>query len=46
MLGVNRGNWQPYYHSILLEERTKVYCACVMPALLYAAETWALMESL
>ena len=27
-------------HSILLEERAKVYCACVRPTLLYAAETW------
>ena len=26
-------------HSILLEKRAKVYCACVKPALLYAAET-------
>ena len=26
-------------HSIPLEERAKVYCACVRPALLYAAET-------
>ena len=33
-------------HSILLEERMKVYCACVRPVLLYAAETWALMERL
>ena len=27
------------HHSIQLEERGKVYCACVRPALLYAAET-------
>ena len=33
-------------YSIQLEERTKVYCACVRPALLYAAETWALTERL
>ena len=33
-------------HSISLEERVKVYCACVMPALLYAAETWTLTETL
>ena len=26
-------------HSIPLLERAKVYCACVRPALLYAAET-------
>ena len=32
-------------HSIPLEERTKVYCAYhVRPALLYAAETWALTD--
>ena len=29
-------------HSIPLEEREKVYCACVRPVLLYAVETWAL----
>ena len=28
-------------HSIPLEERAKVYCACVRLALLYAVETWA-----
>ena len=33
-------------HSIPLEESAKVYCACMRPALLYAAETWALMERL
>mgnify|MGYP001796314723 FL=1 len=33
-------------HSIPLEESAKVYCACVSPALLYAAETWALTERL
>ena len=33
-------------HSIPLEERAKVYCACVRPALLYVAETWALTERL
>ena len=33
-------------HSIPLEERAKVYCACVRPALVYAAETWALTERL
>ena len=33
-------------HSIPLEGRGKVYCACVRPTLLYAAETWALMERL
>ena len=26
-------------HSISLKEKAKVYCACVRPALLYAAET-------
>ena len=26
-------------HSIPLEERVKVYCACVRPALLYVVET-------
>ena len=31
-------------HSIPLEERTKVYCTCVKPALQYAAEIWALTE--
>ena len=31
-------------HSIPLEERAKVYCAFVRPALLYAAETRALRE--
>ena len=31
---------------IPLEERAKVYCASVRPALLYAAETWALTERL
>ena len=31
-------------HSILLEGRAKVYCACVRPALLHAAETWAIAE--
>ena len=29
-----------------LEARAKVYCACVRPALLCAAETWALTERL
>ena len=33
-------------HSIPLEERVKVYCACVRPALLYAVKTWALTERL
>ena len=33
-------------HSIPLEERAKVYCVCVRPLLLYAAETWALRERL
>ena len=33
-------------HSIPLEERVKVYFACVRPPLLYAAETWALTERL
>ena len=35
-------------HSILLEEKAKVYCAYVRPALLlvYSVETWALMEGL
>ena len=33
-------------HSIPLEERAKFYCVCVRPALLYAAETWALTERL
>ena len=33
-------------HSIPLEERAKVYCACVRPVLLYAVETWALTERL
>ena len=33
-------------HSIPLEERVKVYCACVRPALLYSAETWALTKRL
>ena len=33
-------------HSISLEERAKVYCACVRLALLYAAKTWALTERL
>ena len=32
-------------HSISLEKRAKVYCACVRPALLYAAETWALSKT-
>ena len=36
----------PVSHSIPLEERVKVYCACVRPALVYAAETWALLERL
>ena len=31
-------------HSIPLEERAKVYCACVRTALLYVVETWALTE--
>ena len=30
----------------MLEERGKVYCACVRPVLLYAVETWALPERL
>ena len=29
-----------------LEERAKAYCACVRPAMLYAAEIWALTERL
>ena len=29
-------------HTIPLEERAKVYCACVRLALLYAVETWTL----
>ena len=29
-----------------LEERAKVYCACVRPTLLYAVESWALKERL
>ena len=33
-------------HSIPLEEKAKVNCACVRPALPYAAETWALTERL
>ena len=33
-------------YSIPLEEKAKVYCACVRPALLYSAETWALTERL
>ena len=33
-------------HSIPLEERAKVYSVCVRPSLLYAVETWALMERL
>ena len=33
-------------HSLPLEERAKVYCACVRLALLYAAKTWALTERL
>ena len=33
-------------HSIPLEERAKINCACVGPALMYAAETWALTERL
>ena len=33
-------------HSIPLEERAKVYCVCMRPALLYAAETWALTKRL
>ena len=32
--------------SIPLRERAKVYCACVRPVLLYAAETWPLTEKL
>ena len=36
----------PVNHSIPLEERAKVYCACVRPVLLYAAEFWALTERL
>ena len=32
--------------SIPLEERAKVYCACVRPSLLHAPETWALMGRL
>ena len=31
-------------HSIPLEETAEVYCACVKPTLLYAAETWELTE--
>ena len=31
-------------HSIALVEREMVYCACVRPPLLYAAETWAPTE--
>ena len=33
-------------YSIQLEERAKFYSACVRLALLYAAETWAVMEIL
>ena len=33
-------------HSIPLRERAKVNCACMRPALLHAAKTWALMERL
>ena len=33
-------------HSIPPEKKVIVYCACVRPALLYAAETWALRERL
>ena len=33
-------------HSIPLEERAKVYCACERPALPYAEETWTLMVRL
>ena len=33
-------------HSFPLKERTKVYFACVRPALLYGVETWALTERL
>ena len=32
--------------SIPLRERAKVYCACVRPVMLYAAETWPLTERL
>ena len=32
--------------SIPLEERTKVYCACVRAVFLYATETWVLTERL
>ena len=42
-------NLQSVDHRIPLEERVKVYSVymtCVRPALLYAAETWALMERL
>ena len=35
---------KPY--NILLEERAKVYYACLRPALLYAVDTWALTERL
>ena len=30
-------------NSIPVKERVKVNCACMWPALLYAAETWALI---
>ena len=33
-------------HSILLEKRSKVCCACLRPALMYAVGTWALTERL
>ena len=33
-------------HSIPLEKRAKAHCACLRPALLYAAKTWALTEIL
>ena len=32
--------------QIPLEARTKVYCACVRPVLLYGSETWALTKKL
>ena len=33
-------------HNIPLEERAKVYRACVRPALLYCEKTWTLTERL
>ena len=33
-------------HSIPLEERAMVYFACVIPVLLFVAETWALIKRL